>query len=193
MLLVDAAGLSSPHVFQATRRRNLTAAYVSVRGRGETFWNDDVLHSDYLILGTPLLGRRAYDLAQARHALRSVPSIEDRPVVAVALGSEAALVTLVAQATLRPFDAVVAGPLLSSYLEATTRELGKSAYVHRMLWTADIAHFIHLARDRPLFVTLTSGVGEARWPRAFEGLTSSDSKRLGWEEAIDRALKLSAP
>lgn len=134
-----------------------TALYVSLRGYGETAWNEHVICTDNLLLGDPILGQRAYDLAAACRALKAVPEVGNVPVGLVALGPEAGLCGLFAQALWGDFDAAAIGPVMSTYREAFGPGVPLMAYVSRILKVADIPQVATLAADRPLMIAFADG------------------------------------
>jgi hypothetical protein len=144
-------------LLRQAREAGFTAMYVSPRGMGETAWDEHVICTDNLLLGDPILGQRAADLAAAPVALRSRLHEGGTRIGLLALGPEAGLAGLFAQALWLDFDAAAIGPVPGSFLEAFGPGLPPMAYVPDILSAADIPQVADLAADLPLRLALTGG------------------------------------
>ncbi len=175
-------------LLRSAREAGFSALYVAPRGTGETAWDEHVICTDNLLLGDSILGQRAFDLAQARRALGSLPEAGGAPVGLVALGPEAGLYGLFAQALWGEFDAVSVGPMMSTYLEAFGPGIPMAAYVNRILFAADIPHVAALAAARPLQLSFAHDECAARYPQWAQYLDQhatltdglSVERALGW-------------
>jgi hypothetical protein len=153
-------------LLRKTHAAGFTALYVSPRGYGETAWNEHVVCTDNLLLGDPILGQRAHDVAAACRALKALPEVGDVPMGLLAMGPEAGLCGLFAQAMWQDFDAAAVGPVIGTYRKAFGRGIPMMAYVHRILEVADIPHVAALAAERPLMVAFPDeemSLVEAEW------------------------------
>ena len=124
--------------------------YVSPRGYGETAWDEHVICTDNMLFGDSALGQRAYDLVATRRAFAALPGMDGTPVSLLALGPDAGLAGLFAQAIWGEFDAAAVGPMMSSYGDAFRSSIPLMAYVPGILHVADIPHVRALADERPL-------------------------------------------
>jgi dienelactone hydrolase len=140
---------SAEALLRQAHAAGLTALYVSPRGWGETAWDEHVTCTDNVLLGDPILGQRAYDLAAACRALRGRLDEQAR-VALLATGPEAGLAALFAQALWGEFDAAAVGPVPETYLDAFGPGLPLMAYVAGILGLADLPHVRALAEQRPL-------------------------------------------
>jgi dienelactone hydrolase len=143
---------SAEPLLRAAREAGLAALYVSPRGTGETAWDEHVICTDNVLLGDSILGQRAFDLAQAARALQAEPGMEHTDIGLLALGPEAGLYGLFAQAlwSPQPYMAAAVGPVMGSYREAFGPGIPMAAYVNRILEVADIPQVVALASGRPL-------------------------------------------
>lgn len=173
IVIVDAAGNGKQIWMSAVRRVELGALYVSPRGQGETAGDEYLAVTDNIVLGDSLLGQRAFDIAQARRALRSLPGFETSRVGLLALGPTAGIEALIAQALWRDFDAVAAGPMMGTYLETFDPGIPLSAHVAGMLRIADVPHIALVAAERPLRMTLLDDVLQTRFPAWYQRLTAA--------------------
>jgi hypothetical protein len=137
-----------------------TALYVSPRGWGETTWDEHVICTDNLLLGDPILGQRAYDLAAAGRALRARLG-EGARVSLLATGPEAGLAGLLAQAMWGDFDAAAVGPVPASYMDAFGPGIPMMACAANILSVADVPQVKALAAEQPLKVMTAPDVAEA--------------------------------
>lgn len=153
--------VSAKTLLREAASAGFTALYVSPRGWGETAWNEHVICTDNLLLGDPILGQRAFDLIAAQRALRSRLADPNTPIALVALGPEAGLAGLFAQALWPEFEAVAVGPIAHSFLDAFGPGLPLMAYVPNILKVADISHLCKLAAERPLRLLEQPQLGEA--------------------------------
>jgi len=152
--------MTAAPLLRQARDAGFTALYVSPRGWGETTWDEHVICTDNLLLGDPILGQRAFDLAAAGRALR-VRLGEGARVSLLAIGPEAGLAGLFAQAMWNGFDAAAVGPVPNSYLDAFGPGIPMMACVANILSVADIPQVKALAAERPLRVMRGTGVAEA--------------------------------
>jgi len=154
LVIADASpdpATAAPLLRQA-HEAGFTALYVSPRGWGETTWDEHVICTDNLLLGDSILGQRSLDLAAAGRALRARLE-EGARVGLLALGPEAGLAGLFAQAMWGDFDSVAVGPVPGSYLDAFGPGLPMMACVANILSVADLPQVRALAGERPLKVT----------------------------------------
>jgi len=142
----------------------VTALCVSPRGDGETAFDEHVICTDNMLLGDPILGQRAFDVAQAARALRHVPHVGRHPVGVVAAGADAGLYALFAQALWPEAAAVAAGPVPATSFEAFGPGIPMAAYVSDILSVADVPHVAALAAERPLALSVTGDSLAQRYP-----------------------------
>ncbi|MGQ9732278.1 MAG: hypothetical protein ACUVX8_13530 [Candidatus Zipacnadales bacterium] len=157
--VIIADGSSSPMnarvLLHHAHAAGFTALYVSPRGMGETAWDEHVICTDNILLGDPILGQRARDLNAARLALQQRLQGEHSHLCLLAVGAEAGLAGLFAQALWLGFEAVAVGPIPGSFLEAFGSGLPLMVYVPDILAIADIPQVATLAAERPLSLALT--------------------------------------
>jgi hypothetical protein len=152
-------------LLRSAHEAGFSALYVSPRGTGETAWDEHVICTDNLLLGDSILGQRAFDLAQARRALGELREADHASVGLIALGPEAGLYGLFAQALWGEFEAVSVGPMMSTYLEAFGPGIPMAATVNRILFAADIPHVATLAAARPLQLSFAQDEYARRYPQ----------------------------
>jgi len=153
-------------LLRAAREAGLAALYVSPRGTGQTAWDEHVICTDNLLLGDSILGQRAFDLAQAARALRAELGMQYTDVGLLALGPEAGLYGLFAQALWwrPPYMAAAVGPVMGSYREAFGGGIPLAAYVSRILEVADIPQVVELASHQPLRIAFAHDDYSRRHP-----------------------------
>jgi len=166
VVLADASPepASAEALLQAAHAAGFSALYVSPRGHGETAWNEHVICTDNLLLGDSILGQRAFDLTQARRALRSLPETAEAPAALLALGPDAGLYGLFAQALWGEFGAAALGPTMGTYLEAFGPGVPLAAYVDRILEAADMPQVAALAAERPLLWAVAHDAYRQQYP-----------------------------
>jgi hypothetical protein len=141
----------------------VTGVYVSPRGQGETKGDEHLICTDNVLLGDPILGQRAYDIAAASRAVRRLPGMEEVPIALFAVGPEAGLSGLFAQGMWMDFDTAAVGPVMASYLDAFGADIPLMAYVANILHVADIPHVAALAAERPLMLATRETSAEKWW------------------------------
>lgn len=192
VVIVDSAVSSGAGPLAEAARRGLSALYVSTRGRGELEWDEYLVVSDNLMLGDPVLGQRALDLVAVRAALRADPELADAPAVLLALGEDAGLVGLYAQAAFAPYEAAVIGPTAGTYLEAHDRGMPLMSHMQGILRVADLPHVAALAAERPLvWATRWEGVAAVypAWAAALRPRVGA-AERLSLDEALGEVRRL---
>ncbi len=148
----------------AAHTLGVTALCLSPRGHGETAFDEHVICTDNMLLGDPILGQRAFDVAQAIRALCQMPDVAGQPVGLVGDGPSAGLYVLFAQALWPEAGAVAAGPVPSSYFEAFGPGVPMAAYVSGILRVADIPHVAALAAEHPLALSVSGDSLAQRYP-----------------------------
>ncbi|MEQ9500534.1 MAG: alpha/beta hydrolase [Deltaproteobacteria bacterium] len=178
VVVTDASGTSLSGVLDAARRAGVSALYVQTRGRGEIAAPETWLMASNALHGDTLAVHRAFDLAQIRDAMRSLPSVGNRPVALIARGPEASVEGLFAQVLYDVFDAAVIGPTFGSWRDILTRTPPSSAYVFDILGVADVPQLVDLAAERPLWIALDS--------------TGWRSLHPTWVEPLEQRVRLDA-
>ncbi len=149
-VIIDGADRVSPAPLAAAAQLGMSALHVSLRGWGELADNEWLLVFDNAMLGDPLLGQRARELAAIHKAFRVDPGLPQGPMILVGLGGLGGTVGLFTQALYGVYDAAVLGPTPSSYLETFERELPEMMMVFGILKLADFPQVARLAAQRPL-------------------------------------------
>lgn len=149
-VIVDGSGYVSPAALASAATLGMSALHVSLRGWGELLEKEWLLVSDNSMLGDPLLGQRAQELAAIRGAFQADPKLPQGPMFLVGIGGPGGAVTLFSQAVYGAYDAAVVGPTPSSYLETFVRELPEMMMVFGILSDADFPQVARLAADKPL-------------------------------------------
>lgn len=190
VVVTDAGGTALTGVVDAAHRAGVTALYLSTRGRGEIAAPETWLMASDFLHGDSLAVWRGFDLAQVRDAMRALPAVGDRPVALLALGPEAALEGLFAQALYASFEAALIGPTFSSWRDVLSRTPPASAYVFDILGVADVVHLADLAAERPLWIDLDTTTWRALHPSWIEPLEMR--ARIEAAPSIDEALAWAA-
>lgn len=186
VVLVDGGGLVSPAGLEAVAETGAIGLRVSTRGLGDGVDQEWVLAGNHLMLGEPLLGLRATDLAAFAGAVRADPELGGRSVHLVALGDFGGWVGLVAQGLLAPFDrAVVSTP--ATLLDVHRRESPRMVSVPGLALAADAPHLVALAARRPLVWATPAEILAERHPDWASALTPVvvDAEALDVRAALD--------
>jgi hypothetical protein len=180
IILTDPAAHTEAHPGEALRAKGLNVLFVSPHGHGETAWTEHLTATDHLMIGEPILVRRASDLVLARRALQEMR--RPRSITLVALHPDSALAGLLAQALWEELDAAILGPVPGSVLDSFVAAVPLSIYVPRILEAADVPHLVWLAGERPLFVDVSPSEAMP-WSPSWEAALAPFIRAVNLEEA----------
>ena len=164
VVIADDAFLPRRDLMSAFSQLGMTAVYFSPRGHGETRGNETFIASTNILLGDPIQGQRAWDIARVADAIRSDERFSGRAIGLLAVGARVGLDGLFAQSMFSAFDVIAINSIASSYFKAFDNELHHAGYVHDILSVADVPQLVAMASERPAYVAFSDELYRERYP-----------------------------